>query len=301
MKKISALFMVLLLMLASFTAGMEYQRGDVDQDGNVGISDVTCLVDYLLSGSWGDEPVNPDEPVTETFTVNGVTFTMVAVEGGTFTMGATAEQGSDAEDHEKPTHQVTLSSYSIGQTEVTQALWQAVMGSNPSNNTGNLQRPVENVSWNNCQTFISKLNQMTGRTFRLPTEAEWEFAARGGNLSQGYKYAGSNTIGDVAWYHDNSEALGSSSPDYGTHTVGTKAPNELGLYDMSGNVWEWCQDWYSSYSSNAQTNPMGPATGTDLVNRGGSWGNSAGRCRVSYRGISSSSSRTSYLGLRLAL
>ena len=307
MKNISALFVVLSLMLASFTAGMEYQRGDVDQDGNVGISDVTCLIDYLLYGTWGDEPVNPDEPVTETFTVGGVTFTMVAVEGGTFTMGATAEQGSDAYDSEKPAHQVTLSSYCIGQTEVTQALWQAVMGSNPSYFNGgnygtNLQRPVEQVSWNDCQTFISKLNQMTGKTFRLPTEAEWEFAARGGNRSQCYKYAGSNTIGDVAWYYDNSYGLGSSNPDYGTHAVATKAANELGLYDMSGNVWEWCQDyWYDSYSNEAQTNPMGPSSGSYRVLRSGSWGYNAGLCRVSFR-LNDTPTNANYdLGLRLAL
>ena len=294
-------------MLVSFTAGMEYQRGDVDQDGIVGIGDVTCLVDYLLSGTWGDEPLNPDEPVTETFTVNGVTFTMVAVEGGTFTMGATAEQGSDAYDSEKPAHQVTLSSYCIGQTEVTQALWQAVMGSNPSyfssrnNYATNLQRPVECVSWNDCQTFISKLNQMTGKTFRLPTEAEWEFAARGGKLSQGYKYAGSNTIGDVAWYCDNIPSQTSGNAGYGTQTVGTKTPNELGLYDMSGNLWEWCQDWSGSYSSEAQTNPTGPTSGSYRMARGGSWDGYARYCRVSFRTTYSPSYSYYYLGLRLAL
>jgi formylglycine-generating enzyme required for sulfatase activity len=226
------------------------------------------------------------------FCINGVFFTMVSVEGGTFTMGATAEQGSDAYSDEKPAHEVTLSSFSIGETEVTQALWQAVMGSNPSRFTGDLNRPVEQVSWNDCQTFITKLNQMTGKTFRLPTEAEWEFAARGGNLSQGYKYSGSNTIGDVAWYASNS--------GYTTHPVGTKAPNELGLYDMSGNVWEWCQDWYGSYSSSPSTNPTGPTSGSARVHRGGSWHNYYTRdCRVSHRG--SSSLTFSYLGLRLAL
>ncbi|MBR4829212.1 MAG: SUMF1/EgtB/PvdO family nonheme iron enzyme, partial [Muribaculaceae bacterium] len=216
MKKFSLLLVIFMLMLVSFTAGVEYQRGDVDQDGNVSISDVTCLIDYLLTGIWGNEPVNPEEPQTETFTVKGVSFAMVTVEGGTFTMGATAEQGSDAYSDESPTHQVSLSRYCIGQTEVTQALWQAVMGSNPSLCLGDLNRPVEQVTWEECQTFISKLNELTGKQFRLPTEAEWEFAARGGNKSQGYKYAGSNTIDDVAWYIDNCYALGSSDPDYGT-------------------------------------------------------------------------------------
>ena len=158
---------------------------------------------------------------SKTYTVNGVSFTMIGVEGGTFTMGATSEQGSDAYDDEKPTHQVTLNSYYIGETEVTQALWQAVMGSNPSYFTGNLQRPVEEVSWGDCQTFIKRLNKLTGENFRLPTEAEWEYAARGGKESKGYKYSGSNTIGDVAWYGDNSSSK--------THAVKTKQPNELGI------------------------------------------------------------------------
>ena len=229
----------------------------------------------------------------EMFTVNGVSFKMVAVKGGTFTMGATAEQGSDAYNNEKPAHQVTLSSYSIGETEVTQALWQVVMGSNPSHFTGDLQRPVEKVSWNDCQTFISKLNQMTGKNFRLPTEAEWEFAARGGKLSQGYKYAGSNIIDDVAWYSSNSS--------FQTHPVATKAPNELGLYDMSGNVWEWCQDWYDFYTSDAQTNPTGPASGSNRVDRGGGWSNNAGFCRLSVRIFNDPTYTNNDRGLRLAL
>ena len=276
-------------------------NADCDKDGSVNIADVTVLIDYLLGG------VDLNPPVTETFTVNGVTFKMVAVEGGTFTMGATAEQGSDAYTDEEPAHQVTLSSYCIGETEVTQALWQAVMGSNPSYfapssvYAENLQRPVEYVSWNDCQTFITRLNELTGKNFRLPTEAEWEYAARGGNRSMGYKYAGSNDINTVAWYYDNCYALGSSSPDYGTHSVATKAPNELGLYDMSGNVWEWCQDWYGSYSSDAQTDPTGPALGYYRVYRGGSWYYTARNCRVSVRYFIIPSFTDNSLGLRLAL
>lgn len=217
---------------------------------------------------------NPNAKGNTDYTVNGVSFTMVAVEGGTFTMGATSEQGSDAYDDEKPAHQVTLSDYYIGETEVTQELWQAVMGSNPSNFAGNLQRPVECVSWNDCQIFITKLNNLTGENFRLPTEAEWEYAARGGNASEGYKYSGSNSIGDVAWYWDNS-----------THPVKTKQANELGIYDMSGNVYEWCADWYSSsyYSSSPQDNPTGPSSGSYRVLRGGGWRNFARDCRVAYR------------------
>ena len=225
-------------------------------------------------------------------TVGNVSFTMIRVDGGTFTMGATLEQGSDAYDDEKPAHQVTLSPYYIGETEVTQALWEAVMGSNPSNFKGS-NKPVEEVSWDDCQDFIRKLNQKTGLSFRLPTEAEWEYAARGGNKSRGYKYSGSNNLGDVAWYTDNS---GSS-----THDVKTKQANELGVYDMSGNVWEWVQDWKGDYSSSAQSNPKGPASGSYRVRRGGSWDDSAGLCRVSLRGSRSPGHRGNYLGLRLAL
>ena len=262
-------------------------NADTDKDGEVGISDVAMLIDALL----GNVDLNP--PETETFTVNGVTFTMVTVEGGTFTMGATAEQGNDADDWEKPVHQVTLSSYCIGQTEVTQALWQAVMGSNPSYFQGDLQRPVEQVSWDDCQTFITRLNELTGKAFRFPTEAEWEYAARGGNKSLGYKYAGSNDINEVAWYWDNSSD--------GSKPVATKAPNELGLYDMSGNVWEWCQDGFNHYSSDAQTNPIGPALDYVRVGRGGCWDFDAWYCRVSNRGDIISTITATDLGLRLAL
>ncbi|MBR4838137.1 MAG: SUMF1/EgtB/PvdO family nonheme iron enzyme [Bacteroidales bacterium] len=227
----------------------------------------------------------------KTFSVNGVSFEMVDVKGGTFTMGGTAEQGSDAYDSEKPTHSVTLNDYYIGKFEVTQELWQAVMGSNPSYFEGN-NLPVEDVSWNDVQEFIKKLNQKIGANFRLPTEAEWEYAARGGNKSRGYKYSGSNNIG-VAWYTDNS--------GYNTHQVGTKSPNELGIYDMSGNVWEWCQDWYGSYSSGSQTNPTGPASGSRRVLRGGSWGSRARICRVSDRGSSDPGNRYNDYGFRLVL
>ena len=272
---------------------------DIDGDGYITSVDITVMYNILLNG-------NPQLNNETEYTVNGVTFKMISVEGGTFTMGATAEQGSDAYDTEYPTHQVTLSSFSIGQTEVTQELWQAVMGSNPSHFNGgsygtNLQRPVEKVNWGDCQEFIMKLNQMTGKNFRLPTEAEWEYAARGGSLSQGYKYSGSNNIDDVAWYRDNAYNVGSSSPDYGTHTVATKQPNELGIYDMSGNVWEWCQDWYGSYSAGAQTNPTGPVSGYDRVPRGGCWSNNAGACRVSNRNYYYPEDRRNGLGLRLAL
>jgi formylglycine-generating enzyme required for sulfatase activity len=219
---------------------------------------------------------------------------MVSVEGGTFTMGCNDEQDNDCREWEKPLHKVTLSKFSIGRYEVTQAQWRAVMGSDPTNLkfTGCDDCPVDRVSWNDAQNFINQLNQMTGKRFRLPTEAEWEYAARGGNKSKGYKYSGSNNIDSVAWHIDNS--------DDKTHPVGLKLPNELGIYDMSGNVWEWCNDWNGDYSKNAKTNPKGPSTGTSRVYRGGSWTSIAERCRISNRYSLSPIIHYSLLGFRLA-
>lgn len=229
---------------------------------------------------------------SNTITFPGGSYKMVHVEGGTFRMGS---------NDVKPVHNVTLSSYYIGETEVTQELWKAVMGSNPSNFKGSYL-PVEQVSWDDCQTFIKKLNSCTGQSFRLPTEAEWEYAAKGGNKSQGYNYSGSNNLLDVAWFgrfEDHTYDNGNSGEE--THPVATKAPNELGIYDMSGNVWEWCQDGYDSYSSSAQTNRQGPNSGSYRVGRGGSWFSSAGRCRSSFRYVNGPAFRSSGLGLRLAL
>lgn len=228
----------------------------------------------------------------ETFEVNGVKFDMIAVEGGTFTMGATKEQMDEAKEFEFPAHKVTLDSYCIGKTEVTQSLWKAVMGveNNPSAMKGD-NLPVENISWIDCQEFINKLNALTGHTFRLPTEAEWEFAARGGNKSLGYKYSGSNDILDVAWIMETSE---------GTQPVATLRPNELGIYDMSGNVYEWCSDWFDYYNDGLQTNPKGPASSGYRVTRGGSWSGFAGGCRVSFRFFTEPDFAIFNLGLRLA-
>ena len=224
---------------------------------------------------------------------DGISIEMVKVEAGTFMMGATSEM-KHPYHWEKPVHQVTLTNdYYMGKYEVTQALWEVVMGSNPSNFKGD-NLPVEEVSWNDCQEFISKLNSMTGRKFRLPTEAEWEYAARGGKKSRGYQYSGSNSISDVAWYSGNSGRV--------THPVGTKHANELGIYDMTGNVWEWCQDWFDSYSSSSQTNPTGADSGSIRVKRGGGWYDDAQVCRSSCR-IIIYSTDVCYLslGLRLAL
>lgn len=248
------------------------------------------------------QPVIPQSTIAQqnmhglVVNVGYVSFTMIPVKGGMFTMGATAEQGSDAGNDEKPAHKVVLGDYYIGETEVTQELWETVMGDNPSYFKGGTL-PVECVSWNDCQTFIKKLNQMTGKTFRLPTEAEWEFAARGGNLSKGYKYCGSNNLYDVAWYYDNSIM--------GTHDVKTKQPNELGLYDLSGNVWEWCQDWYNDYSTLIQTNPQGSPYGSVRVYRGGCCTVGEQDCRVSNRHYGNPSLRDTrqgyIIGLRLAM
>ena len=222
---------------------------------------------------------------------DGVSIDMVRVEAGTFMMGATREMKKPRKD-EKPVHQVTLTNdYYIGKYEVTQALWKAVMGDNPSNFKGD-NLPVEQVNWNDCQQFISKLNNITRKKFRLPTEAEWEYAARGGNKSRGYQYSGSNNLSDVAWYTDNS--------DLKTHPVGLKLPNELGIYDMSGNVWEWCQDWREKYNKSSQTNPLG-AIGGARVSRGGCWLFSDEYCRSSFRGGDNPNNRLMDLGFRLAL
>ena len=223
---------------------------------------------------------------------NGISIEMVKVEAGTFMMGATSEMKNPNSD-EKPVHQVTLTNdYYMGKYEVTQALWQAVMGNNPSHFKGE-NLPVETVSWNDCQEFISKLNTMTGQNFRLPTESEWEYAARGGKKSRRYRYSGSRKISDVAWYNDNDGVE--------TREVGTKKSNELGIYDMTGNVSEWCQDRYALYSSSSQTNPIGDNSGGSKVFRGGSWSFIARYCRLSCRYNNTPDYRFDNLGLRLAL
>jgi formylglycine-generating enzyme required for sulfatase activity len=223
---------------------------------------------------------------------------MVFIEGGTFIMGATSDQDPDANIWEKPTHRVTLSSFHICKYEVTQELWKAVRGNNPSKFKG-AKHPVEMVSWEDCQEFLSHLNELTGCQFRLPTEAEWEYAARGGSQSNGYKFAGSNSIDEVTWYGSNS----GKGENRATHQVGTKRPNELGLYDMSGNVWEWCQDWWGPYSSESQTNPQGVRDSwvPHRVTRGGSWNYVAKNCRVSDRNNFEPTDRKDYVGFRIAL
>ena len=237
-----------------------------------------------------------DSIIIEHPSINKLQEDMVFVEGGAFMMGATKEQGDSAKKDEKPVHKVVLSDFYICKYEVTQSLWEDVMGSNPGRFFGDENSPVEKVSWFDCQKFIVKLNQITGKQYRLPTEAEWEYAARGGNRSDGYMFAGGNDASEVALYN----LIDTLNIDYRLH-VGTRASNELGLYDMSGCVWEWCQDWYGSYTNETKTDPTGPSSGNLRVYRGGAWNSKADCCRTSYRGCRNASFKSDNLGFRLAM
>lgn len=230
---------------------------------------------------------------TFTVTVGNVNIKLIPVEGGTFTMGCTKPAaGSYYYKEELPTHEVTLSSFYIAQYEVTQQLWQAVMDTNPAHFSGE-NMPVESISWNDAQLFIMRLSQMTGYRFRLPTEAEWEYAARGGQKSKGNIYAGAADVALCGWYCVNSNNH--------THPVGQLQPNELGLYDMSGNVWEWCSDWLGTYSAEPQTNPLGPKDGLNRVVRGGSISSPSYGCRVSDRSGQLPEYGYEFYGMRLVL
>ena len=266
MKKIPLIAMLFYLSVASFA-----QQADT-------------LVEQA-QGEWQVKTIGKDL----VFTVNGVSFTMKHINGGSFQMGCADK---DAYRDETPVHKVTVSSFFMGETEVTQALWKAVMEDNPSHFKGD-KRPVENVNWTSCQMFILTLSQITGYHFRLPTEAEWEYAARGGKISHGYKYAGKNKIGGVAWFIENSGNK--------THAVKGKSPNELGLYDMSGNVWEWCADWYGKYAGIAQTDPQNINRDTYHVLRGGCWNSNDWYCRVSNRSFNNPDYGSNGYGFRLVL
>lgn len=290
------------------STGVSFESGEADLNGYYSESQIRSTVQNAINQLLGTSntttsPTRPSVPGTDKhFTVNGVTFKMVFVKGGGLYLGCTSGSGSCDSD-ESPSHYVTLSDYYMGETEVTQALWKAVMGynNNPSNWQGD-RLPVERVSWTDCNEFVSRVNSLLaeqlpqGYRFALPSEAQWEYAARGGQKSSGSLYAGSNNVNFVAWYSDNSGSR--------THEVKLKAPNELGLYDMSGNVWEWCEDWYSSswYSDNVNwTNPVNAFAGSARVLRGGSWDINASYCRVSYRSYGAPSARCSDCGFRLAL
>lgn len=261
---------------------------------------LVCCVQNTNSGAMGQnqDEATSDEPKTElkvstgNAVVDSLVGNMVFVEGGSFMIGATAEQGSDASDNEKPAHEVTVGSFFISRYEVTQLEWETVMGSNPSYAVGDTL-PVVYVNWDDCQSFISKLNSLTGLDFRLPTEAEWEYAARGGKKSHGYKYSGSDNVNDVAWY-----AVGSGMD---VHAVGGKRPNELGLCDMSGNVYEWCEGLYKNYEGAPIDNPMTDSLRIDRVIRGGSCSDGCEYCRVSARTGLAHDFRSFDLGLRLAV
>lgn len=239
--------------------------------------------------------MNKMEFKNKIFTVGDVSFEMVAVHGGTFMMGAADDIDGDAGDDEKPAHKVYLSDYHLGKYEVTRELWRAVMVSDPPEISmiNDDTCPVEKISWFDAMEFIEKLNAMTGERFRLPTEAEWEYAARGGEKSQNFKYSGSNNAAHVAWCFFNSGCM--------INPVGHLKANELGICDMSGNVWEWCADWYGRYEEGDVMNPTGPSEGERRVLRGGSWDFGAEYCRNTNRNSSNPKSRFYVSGFRLAL
>ncbi len=289
---------------ANEVENLTFNGGALSVSGNT-IDDIYAQIDELRALLNGlQEKI---EPPVKTVAVNGVSFKLVKVEGGTFQMGATEEQATNPD--QTPVHSVTLSDYYIGQTEVTQALWYAVMGQKPTssgpqwNTTLGLVDvyPAYFLNLDNCQTFIRHLNELTGLTFRLPTEAEWEFAARGGNNSEGYRFAGGDYLRNVGWYRENCDVdvPYEYATNYGYKQVMLQEPNELGLYDMSGNVWEWCSDHYASYGSAAQTNPTGPSSGDGYVLRGGAFDSWEDECTVFYREHQEWSAY--YGGLRLVL
>lgn len=264
-------------------------EGYYDYESNVNVSDEkVSIIDEELAKSC-------DIQRTErmiSITTKGITFNLIKVQGGKFQMGGTSEQGK-AKTDEYPLHYVNLSDYYIGETEVTNELWSAIMNSNPSNLFSRPLQPVNNVSWYDCQKFINRLSSLTGLRFSLPTEAQWEYAARGGKNSRNYKYSGSNKIKDVAWYEGNTKN--------GLQDVKKLAPNELGIYDMSGNAYEWCSDWYGLYKSDEETDPKGPSLGTLKVNRSGSTGEKDVLTRVACRLGSNPNNKHEGTGFRIVI
>lgn len=279
-----------LFLFIAFLSIVQGQRTSYESLWNVANEDDISGT-ISRSGDCFNEIQVPPGFVLESYTelVKGVSFEMIAIEGDIFRMGSFVGDPDEA-----PRHDVTLSSFYIGKTEVTQLLWKALMGNNPSEFKGD-NLPVENVSWNDIQKFIKKLNRLTGKNYRLPTEAEWEFAA-GGRLEHTIGWSGTRTrsdVGDYAWIDVNSEDQ--------THEVALKLPNRLGLHDMTGNVWEWCNDWYGGYSSNDQTNPTGPESGTAKVSKGGGFESDYSECRLAARYFDYPDGVAEFVGFRLAL
>lgn len=259
------------------------------------IKEINLNEERFVDIQWNELPPLHEERIPDNgigIDVNGVILNMIKVDGGLFLMGAGVEQGEDAWPEEKPQHEVVLSDYYIGEIPVTQELWNAVMPTNPSHYIDN-KKPVDNVSWNDCQKFIKKINALTGKCFSLPTEAQWEFAARGGLKSKNYKYCGGNSLVNVGWTL--------ISRIRSTQDAKTKEPNELGIYDMSGNVWEWCIDSYYEYTRRRQTNPIGSSASSHHVRRGGCWAISAKHCRVTSRDFQAATHRSPQQGFRLVL
>lgn len=240
------------------------------------------------------KPTIPDSLQVLHFDVNGIPFDMQRVEGGVFVMGGTREQHRERISTDLPTHTVALDAYYIASTEVTQALWKAVVPEWEFFEELYLPNfPISYISWNDCQEFVRRLDSITGMPFRLPTEAEWEYAARGGNRSKGFRFAGGNIVENVSW--------GLSNAGFRTHEVGKKQPNEVGLYDMTGNVSEWCSDWYAPYHFGTVPNPQGPTTGKEKIIRGSSYSNCQDNSYLSHRYMAVPTEATSYCGMRLAL
>lgn len=282
-------------------------RGDVNGDGFVDIADIGAIIDIMSGRSIISETLSESGDEV-TFNIIGFPLKMYRVKAGTFTMGSTEF------DNEKWPRKVTITKdFFIAETEVTQRFWTALMGEAHIPSTNGYTQwittfgmdddyPAYYLSWDMCKDFIDKLNALTKRQFRMPTEAEWEYAAKGGHKSQGYKFAGSNDCNEVAWYDENAALPGLGSPDYGCHPVKTKKPNELGLYDMSGNVMEWCSDWYQkSFVTATLVDPQGPETGSGRVLKGGSWGSSDTYCRPAGRDVSAPDKQFQGNGLRLVL
>jgi len=293
------------LQKAQKSASQQVRTTAQSQAGSNGSQQARTTAQSQTQSNGSQQARTTAQPNKQNFieTTHGLNMKMVYVEGGEFLMGATGEQGSDAGSDEYPVRRVRLDSYYIAECEVTQGQWEKVMGTSIRQQAYSDARlhgvgkdyPMYCVSWEEAQAFCLELSRITGRTYCLPTEAQWEYAARGGVKSGNdkTKYSGSYSVDAVAWYASNSGSI--------AHIVKTKKPNELGLYDMSGNVWEWCSDWYGSYNANELNNPTGASSGSYRVLRGGSWADYASSCRVSDRNYSSPDYRSDNYGFRVVV